>query len=239
VQQEFRFAQTFVGVHGETAGHERRTCSARIHGRDRDAAAVQLRAERLGQRPRRVLRRRVRRFCRQREQREVAQHVADRRAFAARSRLAQRRQERAADVQRAPEVHVHRATELCDRKLLDRAGRRDAGVVDDEMYAAVRREDLGREANDGVLVADIAAVRAGAGQRLLRGIEAFAIDVYERRHERSCVQRLRERKADAAGRSCDHRNSSCFKPRHSKSLPSARFERRPPRSRFRFESLCR
>jgi hypothetical protein len=213
-----------AGVPGDVGGD-----AARMDGAHSDSRVAEFEPERLGKATDGVLARHIGGLSWRREEPEYAGDVDD-----VRLTLPQeRRQERLAAVDDAPEVDAHQPMKVLDAEVLEGTPERDAGIVDEELDTPVRGQRVCGVALDGSKVADVAHMpghRVGSRRtrQIRRLFERLAPDIGEGQGAAPLRQGERERAADAAARTGDrgHRSPRQF---HVSSSPSKAVPARPTR----------
>ncbi|MFO0631641.1 MAG: hypothetical protein U0168_02185 [Nannocystaceae bacterium] len=198
-----------VGVAGDeaTVAHDVGRDAARMHAEHAHARVRQLGRERLGEAADREFGRTVARLPWHADQPEQAREVDDVRVVA----LAQRGQEELAAVDHAPEVHADQPVEIREVELGELGGHGHAGVVDQDVDAAVLAQHLLRQRSHARAIRDVGAVArdpavAVAFELVLHVAQAFVVHVDQRDVGARAHQRLCERTPDAAARTRDDRN---------------------------------
>src|SRR5215475_13685917 len=83
-------------------------------------------------------------------------------------------------VNHAPEVDAHQPFDVFDRKLLRHAEQPDPGVVDEQLRASVRFDDLARETRHPFLIRNVNDVRADFVARSANLLQYFDRFIYFR-----------------------------------------------------------
>ena len=195
---------------GQTrTGGNGRGDAAGVHGGDADGRAGEFVPQRFREAAHGIFARGVSGLAGRGDEAEEARHVDDARRVA----CAQHRQEGTRHPHHAEEVDGEQPVEIGLVDHLERAADGDAGVVDEQVEAAVRGADVGRQRRDGVAIGDVEPVRRHARARRFRPRhparlrEAGLVDIRQCQMRAAPRQRHSQRPADAAGGA---RDEGCF-----------------------------
>ena len=178
--------------------------AARMDHGDADLAAFQFVPKRIGEAAHRELAGGIGGLARRGHDAVDARQVDDARLVG----LAQQRQEGARQAHHGMEVDLHEPVEIVLGHLLEAAAQGHAGVVDQQVDAAVDHADGGGQGAHRGAVGDVDLVQAGAHAQCARfpggGIGRGGVDVAQGQVAGAARQRQRDGAADAAAGAGDH-----------------------------------